>query len=384
MTLVPAGGRLRVSPVDVRRIRHDLATGPPRSRAATGAALEPHRAALRGAMGAALLPLLPPGAAAATSAPTSAEGTFAAATHTAPYRDPHLPVEQRVEDLLTRMTLEEKVGQMTHEAVALLPRSPGWARARSPAQAPAPVVPPARTGGRRALGCPGSRPGADWPGADWPGERTRAGAGRAGPRRRGRRHRAAPRARPAAGLGRRRGLGRARGRRAGSVARRAGHRSAGRGGRGGEVRLVVAVARRQRSSPVDPRPGRARRARRDRHAARAGARSSAWPPVRSRPSTCGSAAPAPPGARREACCSRWVSARCSNSSPGWRSRSCGSSDSSPPDPSGPPGSHLELLAQHAPGEPRAAVGQQLHAVPHSLDVQRGRAQPSRALGRPVW
>ncbi|MDP9406896.1 MAG: hypothetical protein M3P95_03135 [Actinomycetota bacterium] len=64
-----------------------------------------------GAMGAALLPLLPPGAAAATSAPTSAEGTFAAATHTAPYRDPHLPVEQRVEDLLTRMTLEDKSGR---------------------------------------------------------------------------------------------------------------------------------------------------------------------------------------------------------------------------------------------------------------------------------
>ena len=30
-----------------------------------------------------------------------------------PYRDPHLPVRQRVADLLGRMTLEEKVGQMT-------------------------------------------------------------------------------------------------------------------------------------------------------------------------------------------------------------------------------------------------------------------------------
>src|SRR5216117_952475 len=30
----------------------------------------------------------------------------------APYLDPTLPVERRVEDLLARMTLEEKVGQM--------------------------------------------------------------------------------------------------------------------------------------------------------------------------------------------------------------------------------------------------------------------------------
>src|SRR6187402_411390 len=30
----------------------------------------------------------------------------------APYRDPALPLEQRVEDLLGRMTLAEKVGQM--------------------------------------------------------------------------------------------------------------------------------------------------------------------------------------------------------------------------------------------------------------------------------
>ncbi|MGC8873467.1 MAG: glycoside hydrolase family 3 protein [Chloroflexia bacterium] len=31
----------------------------------------------------------------------------------APYRNPHLPVPERVEDLLARMTLEEKIGQMT-------------------------------------------------------------------------------------------------------------------------------------------------------------------------------------------------------------------------------------------------------------------------------
>ena len=30
----------------------------------------------------------------------------------APYLDPTLPVERRIDDLLARMTLEEKVGQM--------------------------------------------------------------------------------------------------------------------------------------------------------------------------------------------------------------------------------------------------------------------------------
>ena len=29
-----------------------------------------------------------------------------------PYRNPDLPVEERIDDLLSRMTLEEKVGQM--------------------------------------------------------------------------------------------------------------------------------------------------------------------------------------------------------------------------------------------------------------------------------
>ena len=43
-----------------------------------------------------------------------AVGTTAAAAETAAaYRDPTVPVEQRVRDLLGRMTLEEKVGQMT-------------------------------------------------------------------------------------------------------------------------------------------------------------------------------------------------------------------------------------------------------------------------------
>ena len=32
---------------------------------------------------------------------------------TEPYRDPNLPVTERVEDLLGRMTVEEKAGQLT-------------------------------------------------------------------------------------------------------------------------------------------------------------------------------------------------------------------------------------------------------------------------------
>ena len=51
----------------------------------------------------------------------------------ASYRDPRLPVDQRVEDLLGRMTLEEKVGQMigvwegkgairTRQAISTQPR----------------------------------------------------------------------------------------------------------------------------------------------------------------------------------------------------------------------------------------------------------------------
>ena len=35
------------------------------------------------------------------------------------YEDPSLPIEQRVEDLVSRMTLEEKVSQMLHEAPAI-------------------------------------------------------------------------------------------------------------------------------------------------------------------------------------------------------------------------------------------------------------------------
>src|SRR4051812_40053300 len=41
--------------------------------------------------------------------------------HMEPYEDPRLPIEQRVEDLLSRMTLEEKCGLMFHTIIALNP-----------------------------------------------------------------------------------------------------------------------------------------------------------------------------------------------------------------------------------------------------------------------
>ena len=37
----------------------------------------------------------------------------------APFRNPSLPIEQRVDDLVSRMTLEEKVSQMVHTAPAI-------------------------------------------------------------------------------------------------------------------------------------------------------------------------------------------------------------------------------------------------------------------------
>ena len=40
-------------------------------------------------------------------------GNAFAQVPTSDYRNPHLPIEQRVADLLKRMTLEEKVGQLT-------------------------------------------------------------------------------------------------------------------------------------------------------------------------------------------------------------------------------------------------------------------------------
>ena len=37
----------------------------------------------------------------------------------APFRNPALPIEQRVNDLVSRLTLEEKVSQMVHTAPAI-------------------------------------------------------------------------------------------------------------------------------------------------------------------------------------------------------------------------------------------------------------------------
>ncbi|MBC7269085.1 MAG: beta-glucosidase, partial [Streptomyces sp.] len=48
----------------------------------------------------------------------------AVATAALPYQDPSLPVPQRVDDLLARMTLDDKLGQMTQiEKEALVPQS---------------------------------------------------------------------------------------------------------------------------------------------------------------------------------------------------------------------------------------------------------------------
>src|SRR6266545_1556600 len=50
----------------------------------------------------------------AQAAPAAEAQTITATTKGAlPYLNPALPVEQRVADLLSRMTLEEKIGQMT-------------------------------------------------------------------------------------------------------------------------------------------------------------------------------------------------------------------------------------------------------------------------------
>ena len=48
----------------------------------------------------------------------------APAAAAAPYENPKLPVSKRVDDLLSRMTLEEKVGQMTQTERARVRRRP--------------------------------------------------------------------------------------------------------------------------------------------------------------------------------------------------------------------------------------------------------------------
>jgi beta-glucosidase len=42
-------------------------------------------------------------------------------TSLTPYKDPALPVETRLEDLLARMTLDEKIGQMTQVEMGSIP-----------------------------------------------------------------------------------------------------------------------------------------------------------------------------------------------------------------------------------------------------------------------
>jgi beta-glucosidase len=71
----------------------------------------PHRRRARSAAGLTALGLLIPMAAATTGA--SAAPSTTATVAASPYQDSRLPVHRRVRDLLGRMTLEEKVGQMT-------------------------------------------------------------------------------------------------------------------------------------------------------------------------------------------------------------------------------------------------------------------------------
>lgn len=86
-----------------------------------------------GVAGALLLPLLPVAATAAAAQPPAATaggvGAVSAAadatsTAGAPYRDATLPVAQRVADLLKRMTLAEKIGQMTQAERAAVDADP--------------------------------------------------------------------------------------------------------------------------------------------------------------------------------------------------------------------------------------------------------------------
>ena len=51
----------------------------------------------------------------------------------APYLDPKLPIEKRVDDLISRMTLEEKASQLGHTAASIprLVKLRGFAHKRS-------------------------------------------------------------------------------------------------------------------------------------------------------------------------------------------------------------------------------------------------------------
>src|SRR5579871_1527782 len=69
-----------------------------------------------------------------TLRPVSAQDAKPAPTPAAlPFRDPSLPIEQRVNDLISRMTLDEKVLQMQHTAPAIprlgIPSYDWWSEA---------------------------------------------------------------------------------------------------------------------------------------------------------------------------------------------------------------------------------------------------------------
>ena len=66
-------------------------------------------AALLAACAPAASPSVPPSGATATDGPASSSS----AASGAPYRDPSLPIDARLDDLIARMTLDEKIGQVT-------------------------------------------------------------------------------------------------------------------------------------------------------------------------------------------------------------------------------------------------------------------------------
>ncbi|SHN29788.1 glycoside hydrolase family 3 protein [Cryptosporangium aurantiacum] len=87
------------------------ATRPPRRR--------PHRAVVL-----LLAPLLTLSSAAFTDVAKAVPTTAPAVPAAVPYLNPRLPVEQRVDDLIRRMTLDEKIGQMTQAERAAVADAP--------------------------------------------------------------------------------------------------------------------------------------------------------------------------------------------------------------------------------------------------------------------
>src|SRR3954471_23170724 len=60
------------------------------------------------------------------------------------WKDPNQPLQKRVDDLVGRMTLQEKIGQMMHDAPAIprlgIPRYQWWSEALHGVLRPAPVT----------------------------------------------------------------------------------------------------------------------------------------------------------------------------------------------------------------------------------------------------